>query len=128
MNAQFWIQLIVAAGSLIVFLTTLAFYVGKARGEFATKMELKEKVRERDEKIQSVYARIDEHKRDCTDTYVRKDLCGQMHTQNKEEIRRIEDDNKTSRHELLNIIQKINLTLELYNDKFAELKELILKK
>jgi cobalamin biosynthesis Co2+ chelatase CbiK len=90
--------------------------------------KLTDKVRERNEKIDGVGKSLDKFKEEAYKNFVLEKVCCQMHLHTREEILRIEEAHKSSRHELLNLIQKINLTLESYGDKFSELKELILKR
>lgn len=121
MTEQFWIQIAIYIITGLVAVARVSFIVGKIEANMATKAELREKVNERDGKLDKISKWVN-------DDFVRKDMCSQSHQFVKEEIRGLDDDAKTFRHEMLNIVQKISLTLEEHKDRFAELKELILKK
>jgi len=113
---------------LVAYLVIIVVFIMK----LATKEELKDKVKERNDKINVVYKRIDDLKKDCSETFVRKDISEQNRLHTHDEILKLDSDAKTFRHEMLNIVQKISLNQEAIKDelrdKFSELKELILKK
>lgn len=118
---EFWIQIIVYVVGGFVFVAINAFRVGQMEARLATKEELTLKVKERDAKIDRVYVRFDEHKRNADEHFVRRDMCGQLHSTAKEEVRKIEEDNKAFRHEIRTQVQKIF-------DKLDELRNMIVER
>jgi hypothetical protein len=139
MSEQLWIQIIIYGGTLLIASLRFGFLVGRIENNCATKQDLKDKVKERDEKINLVFRRVDEHKGDCDKTYVRKDIAEREDQHRKEEISRLDTDAKNFRHEMMGTVSKIYMTLDALNHKveeikdsnsrvFDELKELILKR
>lgn len=117
MNFEGWIHLAVYGGSLLVFVAINAYKFA----QLATKEELREKEKTRNQMIDRVYERFDEHKRDCQSLYVRRDMCTQLHDSSKDEMARIDEEYKDFRHEIRNQVQQIF-------DKIDQLKELVQKK
>lgn len=110
---EFWLQVaiyLIGGASAVV---AVAFRIGQIEARFATKQDLLDKVRERNDKIDRVYERF-------TD-YVRRDMCAQVHTTSTAEMKRIDEEYKQYRHEMRNQVQQIF-------DKIDQLKELIQKK
>lgn len=108
---------------LIAYLVMIVVFVMK----LATKDELKEKVRERNEKFESVFKAVDRHRSCCDETFVRKDMCGSWHQQTKDEVTKLDNDYKDFRHEIRNNTQKIFDLIDVQNIRINELKELIIK-
>ena len=128
MNEQFWINVVVYGVTLLLASLRFGFLVGRIESNCATKAELKDKVKERDEKIATVYSRIDEHRRDCVETYVRRDMCGQMHQYTKDEVAKISEEHKEFRHEIAATNTKIFLILDTLKSDLSEVKAFIFKK
>lgn len=84
--------------------------------------KLTDKVKERNEKIEGVGKSLDKFKEEAYKNFVLEKVCCQMHLQNKEEIARIEKDNKEARHELRDMIQNMNLKLDNINAAIVELR------
>jgi len=118
---EFWLSILIYIVTGISAVVTVAFKVGTLKGEFATKEELKDKVRERNEKIDRVYERLDEVKEAGHREFVRKDICSQLHIASKEEMRKMDEDYKSFRHEIRNTVQQIF-------DKIDELRALIVER
>jgi len=118
LSHEFWIQIGVYVIGGIVFVAINAFKLGQLRADLATKEELREKVRERNAQIDRVYERFDEYKKHSENMMVRKDMCGQLHLNTKDEIKKLDDDYKAFRHEIRNTVQQIF-------DKIDELRMLI---
>jgi len=89
--------------------------------KLATKDELKEKVKERNEKIETVFKSLDIHRVDCNSIFLRKDVADETKQHHRAEIERIEKVNADFRHEINGKLATINL-------KMDELKDLILNK
>lgn len=111
---EFWIQIMVYVVGGIVFIAVNAYKVGLLESRLATKVELKEKENTRNLMIDRVYQRFDEHKKECSDSYVRRDMCGQLHLTTKDDIKKLDDDAKNFRHE----IRAALMTLQLSFDNF----------
>lgn len=118
---EFWVQIAVYVIGGLVFVAINSFKLGQLEAKLATKEELRDKVRERNEVINRVYERFDDFKRISNEEFVRKDMCGQLHITSRDEIKRIDDDYKAFRHEIRNTLQQIF-------DKIDQLKELFAKK
>jgi hypothetical protein len=124
-SENLWIQIIVYAITILIASLRFGFLVGKLEASCVTKQELKDKVYERDEKIKGVYHALDTHRNDCKSEYVRKDMCSQMHSFEKEERERIDKVNMDSRHDLNNKMATLALKNDLLFEKIAELKGLV---
>lgn len=111
---EFWINL---AAYLLTGLTAIITVTWKI-SQLATKEELREKVKERNDQINRVYERFDVHKKHTDENFVRKDMCGQLHLTTKDELGRLDKDYKDFRHEIRNTVQQIF-------DKIDELRQLI---
>lgn len=111
LSHEFWIQIICNVIGLVVFVAVNAFKIGQLESKLATKEEVKGKV-------DRIYDRFDEFKSHSENHFVRKDMCGQLHVTTKEEVRKLDDDYKTFRHEIRNQMQQIF-------DKIDELRTLI---
>lgn len=118
LSHEFWIQIFVYIVSLVVFVAVNSFKIGQLKAELATKDQLSDKVKERNHLIDRVYERFDQFKGEVHDQFVRKDMCGQMHIQSKDELKRIDDEYKEFRHAIRNQIQMLV-------DKIDQLKEMI---
>lgn len=121
LSPEFWLQVaiyLIGGASAVV---AVAFRIGQIEARFATKQDLLDKVRERNDKIDRVYARFDEFKKIANTDYVRRDMCAQVHTTSTAEMKRIDEEYKQYRHEMRNQVQQIF-------DKIDQLKELIQKK
>lgn len=125
---EFYIQCLVYIIGGIVFIAINSFKLGQMEARLATKEELKDKVKERDGKIDRVYQRFDEHKQYSENTFVRKDMCAQLHIASKDELKKLDDDYKGFRHEMRNQVQQIFDKIEQQNEKIDELKDLIIGK
>jgi hypothetical protein len=95
--------------------------------KLATKDELKDKVKERNEKFDAVFRSLDRHRADCNEVFVRKDMCGSWHQQTKDEIDKLDQDYKDFRHEIRNNFQKLLDLNDATNERINELKELVIK-
>ena len=96
--------------------------------KLATKDELKEKVKERNERFDTVFKVIDSHKVDCNTLFIRKDIQEREDSYRKEEIAKVREEGKEFRHETMNTVAKIFLTMDAMSKTIVELRELILKK
>jgi hypothetical protein len=112
------IQIIIWLIGVLVFIFVNAFKIGQLEAKLATKDQLNEKVKERNQAIDRVYERFDEFKNHTEETFVRRDMCGQLHLNTKDEITKLDNDYKAFRHEIRNQIQMLV-------DKIDQLKELI---
>lgn len=121
LSPEFWLQSAVSIIGGVCAVIAVAYRIGLLEAKYSTKVELKEKVQERQTQVEKIYQRM-------SDEYVRKDMCGQLHVSTKEEVKRVDDDNKTFRHEIRNTVQKIFDTIEVQNEKIGELKDLFLKR
>lgn len=121
---EFWVNLIAYFATGIGAVITVTWKIST----LATKDELREKVKERNNQIDRVYERFDEFKKTASNDFVRKDMCGQLHATNKDELKRIDQEYKDFRHDIRNTVQKIYDEIGFQNKKIDELKELILKK
>lgn len=107
-TAEFWIQLIFYMIATVTFLNKLA-----------TKSEVKEK-------ISSTYKRLDDIKNYGEITFVRKDICCEMHKQSKDEIKRIDEDAKNFRHDIRNSVQAIFCKFDDVKDQISEMKAILM--
>lgn len=139
LTPEFWLQTAVylIGGSTAVI--AVAFRIGRMEANFATKAqlqekadehmhmatkdELKEKVADRNTMIDRVYSRFDEHKRECVESYVRKEMCGQLHVSTKEEMKRVDEEYKAFRHEIRNTMQQIFDKLDEINRRITDGKQ-----
>lgn len=106
-TGEFWVQLVVYIVSVVAFLNKLA-----------TKDEVKEK-------IGTVYKRLDDVKIIGESTFVRKDICCEMHRQTKEDIKRMEEDFKTFRHDTRNVQTAILCKIDELREDIVELKTMV---
>jgi len=127
MTIEHWISILGYIVGGIVFVTINAYKLGQLEARLVTKEELKEKVEDRNNKLETVYRRFDDFKQFSNDTYVRKDMCGQMHIVQKEDIKRIDEEYRIFRNDIRVQIQGIMLKFELMNEKIDELKDMIIK-
>lgn len=100
---EFWINLAAYMTTGLIAIITVTWKISL----LATKEELKEKVKERNDQINRVYERFDEFKKSSNADFVRKDMCGQLHMSTKDELMRIDKDYKDFRHEIRNTVQMI---------------------
>ena len=117
---EFWLQIGVYVIGGVVFVAINAYRVGLLEARLATKEELREKVKERDGIVCRVYERFDEHKRECNENFVRKDMCGQLHISSRDELARLDKDYKDFRHEIRNQFQQILDKIDELNRRINE--------
>ena len=106
---------------LIAYLVIVVVFSMK----LATKNELKEKVKERNEKIEGMGRSLDRFRDDSDRIYVRKDMCGSWHQQTKDELGKLDQDYKDFRHDIRNSTQKIFDLIDALNTRISELKEIV---
>jgi len=119
LSHDFWFNLIAYLVTGCCAIIVVAFRIGQMEAKLATKDELREKVKERNEQINRVYERFDDFKRIVNQEMVRKDMCGTLHVNTKDELKKLDEDYKNFRHEIRNQIQMLV-------DKIDQLKELII--
>lgn len=132
LSHEFWIQIFVYVIGGLVFVAINSFKIGQLEAKLATKLELAEKCKERNLMIDRVYQRFDDFKRLTNDEFVRKDMCGQLHSTSVEFVKRIDEDYKAFRHEIRNSIQKLSDDVGFLRESniasINELKNLIMEK
>ena len=114
LSLEFWLQtgVYLIGGTCAVI--AVAYRIGVVESKFATKTDLTEKVQERNEKLDRIIGWVN-------NDFVRKDMCCQMHSQSRDDLKRIDDDTKAFRNEIRNTVQKIFDTID-------ELRRLITEK
>lgn len=98
--------------------------------KLATKDELKDKVKERNEKIDSVFRALDKRHDEYISPltgFVRRDISDSWHAQTKEELIKHDTEYKEFRHEIRNQNQKLFDLMDGMNVRINELKELIIQ-
>ena len=104
----------------IVFVAINAYKVGLLESRLATKSELKEKETTRNLMIDRVYQRFDEHKKECSDSYVRRDMCGQLHLTTKDDIKKLDEESKNFRHEIRTALMTLQLSFDNFKQEMFE--------
>lgn len=79
-------QLIISVVGLLV--TILSFFFGLLK---YFQFRIDKVTKERDEKINRVYERLDEYKLTLEEKFVSKDVCTVLHTHNAENFKRLEE-------------------------------------
>jgi len=141
MTTSDWVTIVsvicAVAASLIGGTWILSVFLGGMERRFNGNMEalrkeqdakLMDKVADRNKAIAGIGASLDRHKDDCKKDFLLKEVCHQMHLQTKEDILRIEKDNKEARHEMNATVAKIFLMIENLNTKLEEFRAIILKR
>lgn len=116
LSPEFWLSVAIYIITGICAVVSVAYQIGKIRGDYVTKDQMSEAVTKRNGQIEKVYTRFDDHKTFIESTFVRKDICCEMHRQTKEELKRIDDDAKLFRHDIRNAITAVTCNI-------AELKD-----
>jgi len=99
-DSSFWLQVAIWVIGVGVFIAANAYKFGQLEAKLATKEDVKGKV-------DRIYERFDVHKKVMEENFVRKDMCGQLHVSAKDEMKRIDEEYKTFRHEIRNQFQQI---------------------
>jgi hypothetical protein len=115
LTPEFWLQTAVYLIGGACAVVAVAFRIGRMEARFATKSDLEKAQSEGNEKRARIYTRFDEYKTHLENNFVRRDMCGQMHISNKDELARIDKQYTDFRHEIRNQIQMLV-------DKFDELR------
>lgn len=112
LTPEFWLQtgIYIVGGTSAV--AAVAFRIGQMEQKFATKAELEKSHVDCETKRQRIYQRFDEYKSFTEAMFVRKDMCGQLHLSTKDEMRKMDDNFKLLRSELLEAIQRLSDKVE----------------
>jgi hypothetical protein len=119
-DVHFWLQLAIYVIGGVSGVVILAFKIGTLETKFVTKVTVEKCIADHE-------CRYEGFKKFCHESFVRRDLCDQMHKYNKDEIEKVEERNHDFRIEIRNVVQKIYDRMDFQSEKIDELKELIIK-